>query len=209
MAHESLAQDHRASVGSPIGTVDITGDVEVLCAPEHLAQAAVGALGWAGAVLPPAVLLGRRVVVVAELLIEVHDQRRACGWGPVTDRTSVSTWDWPEMQRLAPPPAVWLRGILAPARHWRTGLAAAAPFRALCPTALLLPPHIARDVRCLTYAAHYCPTVVAAAAPRDLDPGAVDVVQTGRIGPAPTTLPNALCRWVHELVYDRLLRLSS
>lgn len=201
MVPESLAQDYRASVS----TGEVTGDVEVRCAPEHLAQAAVGALGWSGAVLPPAVLLGRRVVVVAELRTEVHNQRSACGWGPVTDRASVSTWDWPEMRRRAPLPAVWLRGILAPARHWRTGLAASAPFFALCPTALLLPPHIARDPQCLSYAARYGPTVVADAGCHD--PGAVDVVQTGRNCSAPATAPNAIARWVHELIYDRLLRL--
>lgn len=207
MAHESLAQDYRASVGSRVGTLFGTGDVEILCAPEHLAQAAVGALGWVGTVLPPAGLLGRRVVVVAELLTEVHDRRQACGWGPVTERASVSTWDWPEMQHLAPPPAVWLHGVLAPARHWRTGLVAVTPFLPLCPTALLLPPHIARDGRCLAYAAHYGPTVVADAGHHD--PGAVDVVQNGRAGAGPATSSNALSRWIHELVYDRLLRLAN
>lgn len=207
MVHESLAQDYRACVGTGGGTGAMTGDVEVLSTPEHLAQAAVGALGWAGAVLPPAALLGRRVVVVAELRADVHDQRMACGWGPVTDRASVSTWDWPELRCLAPPPAVRLCGILAPARHWRTGLAAAAPFLTLCPTALLLPPHIARDARCLAYAAHYGPTVIADAGRHD--PGAVDLVQTGRVGSAPATAPNTISRWVHELIYDRMLRLSA
>lgn len=203
MAQESLAQDYRAFVD----TGDLVGDIEVLCAPEHLAQAAVGALGWSGAVLPPAALLGRRVVVVAELRPEIHDQRKACGWGPVTDRVSVSTWGWPEMARLTPPPAVRLRGILAPARHWRTGLTAVAPFLEMCPTALLLPPDVARDVRCLAYADHYGPTIVAAAG--RYDPDAVDVVRTPRIGPFPATPPNALSRWVHELIYARLLRLSA
>ncbi|MGH3916622.1 MAG: hypothetical protein ACRDTC_24900 [Pseudonocardiaceae bacterium] len=207
MAHESLAQDYRASVNGHPATLGGTGDIEILCAPEHLVPAAVGVLSWAGTVLPPAGLLGRRVVLVVELLTEVHDQRVASGWGPVTDRASVSTWGWPEMRHLAPPPAVRLRGVLAPARHWRTGLIAVAPFLALCPTALLLPPHIARDGRCLAYAAHYGPTIVADAGHHD--PGAVDVVRPGRIGVAPTTSPNALSRWVHELVYDRLLRLSS
>ncbi|MGH3940364.1 MAG: hypothetical protein ACRDTG_17360 [Pseudonocardiaceae bacterium] len=199
MAQESLAQDHRAFVN----TGDLAGDVEVLCAPEHLAQAAVGALDWSGTVLPPAALLGRRVVVVAELRPEVHAQRKACGWGPVTDRVSVSTWGWPEMARVAPPPAVRLHGILAPARHWRTGLTAVAPFLGMCPTALLLPPDVARDIRCLAYADRYGPTIVAAAG--RYDPDGVDVVRTPRIGSFPATPPNPLSRWLHELVYDRLL----
>jgi hypothetical protein len=181
-------------------------DAEVLCAPEHLAEAAVEALGWPGVVLPPAALLGRRVVVVAALLPEVHERRIRSGWSPVTDRMSIATWHWPEMRRVVPPPAVRLSGILAPARHWRTGLAAAAPFTGLCATALLLPSHIARDVECRTHAAHHGPTVLAAADPHDLDPDAVDVVQAGRPAPLRDSPPSAVSRWVHELVYDRLLR---
>ena len=203
MAHESLAQDYRASVGRCIGA----DDAEVLCAPEYLAGAAVKALGWNGTVLPPAALLGRRVAVVAELLDEVHERRVASGWGPVTDRVSVSTWHWPEMAHLVPPPAVRLCGVLAPARHWRTGLAGTAPFAGLCATALLLPAHIARDLQCRTHAGRYGPTVVAAAGPDDLDPDAVDVVQPGRLMPAAATRSNPINRWVHEVVYDRLLRL--
>ncbi|MGH3849598.1 MAG: hypothetical protein ACRDRT_07840, partial [Pseudonocardiaceae bacterium] len=77
MAYESLAQDYRASVGRHISAAD----AEVLCAPEHLAVVAAAVLGWEGAVLPPAALLGRRVVVVADLLEEVHERRIASGWG--------------------------------------------------------------------------------------------------------------------------------
>lgn len=202
MAHESLAQDYRASCGPHL----TAADAEVLCAPEHLAAAAAAAMGWDGVVLPPALLLGRRVVVVADLLDEVHEQRIASGWGPVTDRISIATWDWPEMRSVVPPPAVRLRGVLAPARHWRTGLAGTAPFTGLCATAMLLPAHIARNVECLTHAAHHGPTVLAAAGPHDLDPEAVDVVQTGRLGPVAASPPSIVGRWVHELVYDRLLR---
>lgn len=202
MAYESLAQDYRASVGRHISAAD----AEVLCAPEHLAAAAVAALGWDGVVLPSAALLGRRVVVVADLLEEIHEQRVVSGWGPVTDRMSVSTWDWPEMRQSVPPPAVRLRGVLAPARHWRTGLAGAVPFGGLCATALLLPAHIARDGECLAHAAHHGPTVVAAAGPGDIDPDAVDVVQPGRLGPSTAAPPDVVHRWVHEVVYDRMLR---
>lgn len=204
MAHESLAQDCAPSVDRHVHTAD----AEVLCAPEHLADAAADALGWDGAVLAPAALLGRRVVVVAELLEDVHEQRMRSGWRPVTDRVSVSLWDWPEMRHLTPPPAVRLRGVLAPARHWRTALAGTAPFAGLCATAVLLPAHIARAADCLAHAAHHGPTVLAAAGPHDIDPDAVDVVQAGRPGltaPAPGT---AVGRWVQEIVYDLLLRQS-
>ncbi|HEY6423894.1 MAG TPA: hypothetical protein VIY28_11720 [Pseudonocardiaceae bacterium] len=203
MAHESLVQAPGTWHGRQISFTDA---VEVLSAPDHLARTAVSALGWDGVVLPPTVLLGRRVVVVANLIGEVHEQRSAAGWGPVTDRVSVSTWNWPEMQHLVPPRAVTLCGVIAPARHWRTGLTGAAPFAALCPTALLLPAHIARNVECLRHAEDYGPAVLAAAGPYDVDPDAVDIVHPGRPGPVLTTPPTSTSRWVHELIYDRLLQ---
>ena len=204
MAHESLAQDCPAPVDRHVSSAG----AEVLCAPEHLADAAAGALGWDGIVLAPTALLGRRVVVVAELIEDVHEQRMRSGWRPVTDRVSVSLWDWPEMRHLTPPSAVRLRGILAPARHWRTALAGTAPFAGLCATAVLLPAHIARATDCLAHAAHHGPTVLASAGPHDIDPEAVDVVQLGRSGPTAPAPCTAVTRWVHEIVYDRLLRHS-
>jgi hypothetical protein len=205
VAAESLIEARETALGPQIWATDA---VEVLSTPEHLACVAVDALGWDGVVLPPMVLLGRRVVVIANLLGDVHKRRIHSGWGPVTDRVSISTWDWPEMQHLVPAPAVQLSGIIAPARHWRTGLTGAAPFAALCPTALLLPAHIARNVECLRHAAYYGPTVLAAAGPHDVDPDAVDVVHVGRSCPGATACATPTTRWVHEMVYDRLLALS-
>jgi hypothetical protein len=203
VAPESLVEARGTAYGPRIWAPDT---VEVLSAPDHLARAAASALGWDGMVLPPMVLLGRRVVVVANLLADVHECRIRSGWRPVTDRVTVSTWDWPEMQQFVPPPAVRLSGIIAPARHWRTGLTSAAPFAGLCPTALLLPAHIARNVECLTHAEYYGPTVLAAAGPHDVDPDAVDVVHVGRRTRAVETTPlTTTIRWVYEMVYDRLL----
>jgi hypothetical protein len=202
VAPESLVEARGTALGPQIWAADA---VEVLSAPDHLACAAVDVLGWEGVVLPPMVLLGRRVVVVASLLKDVHTHRNSSGWRPVTDRLSVSTWDWPEMRHLAPAPAVRLNGIIATARHWRTGLTGAAPFAGLCPTALLLPAHIARNVECLTHAEYYGPTVLAAAGPRDVDPGAVDIVHVGRSYPVTATPRAGTIRWLHEMVYDRLL----
>ncbi|HEX4103137.1 MAG: hypothetical protein WA731_21085 [Pseudonocardiaceae bacterium] len=205
MAPESLVEACGTALGPQIWAADT---VEVLSPPDHLAPAAVEALGWAGVVLPPMVVLGRRVVAVANLIVDVHERRISSGWGPVTDRVSVSTWDWPEMRHLAPPPAVQLSGIIAPARHWRTGLTGAAPFAGLCPTALLLPAHIARNVECLSHAEYYGPTVLAAAAgPHEVDPDAVDVVHVGRTRVAANIPPTVTSRWVHEMVYDRMLAL--
>ena len=204
MAPESLVETRMSAHAPQIWAADA---VEVRSAPDHLARVAVGVLGWDGVVLPPMVLLGRRVVVVADLIGDVHERRVSLGWRPMIDRMSVSTWDWPEMQHLVPVPAVRLNGIIAPARHWRTGLIGAAPFAELCPTALLLPAHIARNVECLSHAEHYGPTVLAAAGPLDVDPEAVDVVYTGRPRAVTTTRLTATSRWVHELIYDRLLAL--
>jgi len=179
--------------------------VEILSAPDHLAGPAAAALGWDGVVLPPLMLLGRRVVVVAELIESAHTQRVITGWAPVVDRTSVSTWNWPEMAHLTPPPAVRLRGILAPARHWRTGLTAVVPFGGLCATAMLLPADVARDTRCLREADRFGLSVIASAGVSDVDPAAVDVVQTGRPGPLLSAGPTAISRWVHEVIYEQLL----
>jgi hypothetical protein len=206
VAPESLVEARGTAIGPHIWATDHD---EVLSAPDHLASAAAGALGWEGIVLPPMVLLGRRVVAVARLIDEVHDRRHRSGWGPVTDRVSVSTWDWPEMRHLVPAPAVELSGIVAPARHWRTGLTGAAPFAGLCRTALLLPAHIARNMECLTHAEYYGPSVLAAAGPHDVDPEAVDVVHVGRLRTAAQlTHHTATSRWVHEMVYAQLLELN-
>jgi hypothetical protein len=174
--------------------------VELPPLPDHLAEEAAAALGWDGIVLPPMTLLGRRVVVVAELLVDVHFDRLATGWGPVTDRLSVGTWSWPELAGRAPDSAVLISGVLAPARHWRTALTYVAPFGGLAPTAMLLPPGPARDLDCLMQADYYGAAVLASA-----DGDLVDVVQAGRSSRLVTVCSTTTCRWVHEIVYDRVL----
>jgi hypothetical protein len=174
--------------------------IELPPLPDHLAEEAAAALGWDGIVLPPMTLLGRRVVVVAELLVDVHFDRVATGWGPVTDRTSVATWSWPELAGRAPEPAVLISGVLAPARHWRTALTYVTPFGGLAPTAMLLPPGPARDIECLMHADHYGAAVLASA-----DGDLVDLVQAGRSGRLATMCSMTICRWVYEIVYDRVL----
>lgn len=178
---------------------------EVVSAPEHLAGVAAGALGWDGVVLPPMVLFGRRVVVVATLVGEGHEHRSRSGWPPVTDWVSVCMWDWPEMRRSVPAPAVRLSGVIAPARHWRTALFGAAPFTGVCPGAVLMPAQIARNGECLAHAEYYGVTVLAAAGPGERDPEAVDVVQVGRCRRVESRSQIVFSRWVHEMVYERLL----
>jgi hypothetical protein len=181
------------------------GGVEILAAPDHAAPAAAALLDWDGLVLPAGVLVGRRVAVVAELIPADHEQRVATGWGPVTDRITVTTWSWPESRQQVPPIAVRLRGVIAPARHWRTGLAGAVPFSGLCATAVLLPPDVARDVECLRRADQYGSSVLATAGMSDMDPEAVDLVQPGRPGAVRPVGLTAGGRLVHELVYEQLL----
>lgn len=202
MASKSLAEARETALHPPIWALDTA---TVSSAPDHLACAAADALGWDGVVLPPMMLLGRRVVAVAALLPDVHERRMSSGWGPVTDRVAVSTWDWPEIRHRVPPPAVHLTGIIAPARHWRTALTSAAPFAKLCPTALLLPAHIARNMECLRHAECYGPTVLAAAGPHDIDPEAVDVVHVGRWRPRTATPLSTTSRRVYEMIYELLL----
>lgn len=189
----------RTPASAPVRT-PVMPPVELPPLPDHLAEEAAAVLGWDGIVLPPMTLLGRRVVVVAELLVDVHFDRIAAGWAPVTDRMSVATWSWPELAGRAPEPAVLISGVLAPARHWRTALTCAAPFGGLAPTALLLPPVPARDQDCLMQADYYGCAVLASA-DRDL----VDLVQPGRSGRLATACSTSVCRWVYEVIYDRVL----
>lgn len=195
MAPESLTAD---------AGVVTTADAEVLSTPDHLVAPAADALGWCGVVLAPETLLGRRVAVVAELIPEVHERRAAAGWGPVCDRTSVAMWDWPEMRHRAPAPAVRLSGVIAPGRHWRTGLAAAVGFAGLCPAAVLLPAEAARDGECSSYAEHFGLAVVASACAPSGPEVDVDVVREGRCAARRA----AMGRWVHEVVYERVLAAS-
>lgn len=174
--------------------------VELPPLPDRFAPQVAAELGWDGTVLQPMTVLGRRVIIVAELLLDVHDDRTRRGWGPVTDRTSVATWAWPELAHVAPEPAVRIRGVIGSARHWRTALIAATPFAGLAPTALLLPPGPARQTDCLAQAQYYGASVVATT-----DDDRVDLVQQGRRGRLATAGSITISRWVHEVVYDRLV----
>lgn len=189
----------RTSASAPMRT-PVMPPVELPPLPDHLAEEAAAVLGWDGMVLPPMTVLGRRVVVVAELLVDVHFDRLAAGWGPVTDKLSVATWSWPELAGRAPEPAVLISGVLAPARHWRTALTCAAPFGGIAPTAMLLPPGPARDQDCLQQADYYGSAVLASA-----DGDLVDLVQGGRSGRLATACSTTVCRWLYEVVYDRVL----
>lgn len=189
------------------GTRSIPGrivpPVELPASPEDLARRAAPLLGWQGCVLPQLTLFGRRVFVVARLCPEAHAERIATGMRPVTDRATVATWTWPEMTRLAPPPAVRVSGVLAVARHWRTGMAAVVPFARYGEAAMVLPTSatMSHDYvdNCLPRARMYGLGVVNAdeSARTDLDVSTSDDRMT--LG------DDEVWRWVHEVVYERLL----
>ncbi|WP_229686402.1 hypothetical protein [Longimycelium tulufanense] len=175
---------------------------------ELLAARAAELLGWRGAVLPPMSLLGRRVVPVVELLTDRHAERLSWDCGPVTDRTAVSTWVWPELADRVPSPAVRLVGVIAPARHWRTALACAGPFAKLCPAAVVLPATVtgSEDYQnnCLLRTRLYGVAVLTAACDGAVElelPGSATDEASG----AAELASSAAVRWMHEVLYERLL----
>ena len=161
-----------------------------------LIQSAATALGWDGTVVGPVTILGRRVGVIAELDPEVHAQRQASGWPPVVDRFEVAQWDWPELAAQVPAPAVRVAGVIAPAKHWLTGLFRAAVFARSWPTAVLLPRDYARI--CVPPAVQYRVGVLGVTS------GEVDVLRECPRPPDRSWLP-ATERWALEVVYDALL----
>ncbi|GHF58362.1 hypothetical protein FHX82_000300 [Amycolatopsis bartoniae] len=177
--------------------------VELPASTSYLAAAAAAQLGWKGVVLPEVTMLGRRVCVVARLRTDVHAERIACGIGPVADRTTVSTWMWPEFAPTAPAPAAEIVGVLSVARHWRTGMAATVPFARYGEAAMVLPTPavLSKDYvdNCLPRARSYGLSVVSA----DSDASVALDVSDRR---ERTLLPqDAVSRWMNEMVYEQLL----
>ncbi|WP_298181361.1 hypothetical protein [Saccharomonospora sp.] len=187
----------RSIPGRAAPTLELPSD------PADLAERAVPLLGWQGTVLPQLTLFGRRVFVVARLRPEAHAERIATGMRPVTDRATVATWTWPELWGVAPPPAVRIAGVLAVARHWRTGMAATVPFARYGEAAVVLPTAatMSHDYvdNCLPKARTHGLGVVAADEEARLD---LDLT----CGDDRITLgEDEVWRWVHEVAYEQLL----
>lgn len=180
--------------------------IELPASADELAAEAVAQLGWRGALLPRLTLFGRRVYVVARLRPEAHAERIATGIGPVTDRASVSTWVWPELADTAPPAAAQIVGVLAVARHWRTGLAATVPFARYGEAAVVLPTSatLSHDYvdNCLPRARAYGLAVVTAD-----DNSVVGLDLEGRTERV-VLGDDAVSRWVNEMVYEQLVALD-
>ncbi|GGP38123.1 hypothetical protein [Saccharothrix coeruleofusca] len=196
-ARIEVADGSRVSSGAAVPVPELPGPVE------ELAAAAAERLGWRGVVLPEMVLMGRKVVVVAELLADAHAERVCVGAGPEPDRATVSTWVWPEMDGRVPPAAVRIVGVLAVARHWRTALASAVPFARFGNAAAVLPTSVAFThdylANCLPRVRRYGVSVLLADQHRELT---TDVAGRNETVPVEDT---ATTRWVNELVYERVL----
>jgi hypothetical protein len=187
---------------SNIRSAKLLPAVELPASVEELAAGAAARLGWHGTVLPPMTLLGRRVVVVADLLTDAHAERICLGCPPVPDRATVATWVWPELAARVPAPAVRIVGVLAVARHWRTGLVATVPFTRYAETAIVLPWWAATThdylVNCLPRARRHGVGVLTA------DPeGVTDIDLPGATECTAVDL-DATGRWLNEAVYERL-----
>ncbi|WP_367133806.1 hypothetical protein [Saccharothrix sp. HUAS TT1] len=193
--------DARALPTTAVPVPELPGSVE------ELAAAAAVRLGWHGVVLPEMVLMGRKVIVVAELMADAHAERLCLGAGPETDRTTVSTWVWPEMDGRVPPTAVRIVGVLAVARHWRTALASAVPFARFGNAAAVLPDSVVFThdylANCLPRVRRYGVSVLLADEELQLS---TDVAGRNETVPVEDT---ATTRWVNELVYERVLATAS
>jgi hypothetical protein len=199
----------RTAVSEHVNTLpaQLAPPVELPGPVADLAEAAAAAMGWAGVVLPETTVLGRRVCLVAELLPDAHAERICLGQQPVTDRTAVATWAWPELAGRVPEPAVRVVGAIAVARHWRTGLANAVPFLRYGDAAVVLPTSavLTHDYlsNCLPRARAYGVAVLAAEPDGDAC-GPVQVDLPGRVDRAFPEV-DALYRWVSELAYEQIL----
>lgn len=181
--------------------------VDLPAPAESLAEGAAQRLGWHGVALPEMTVFGRKVIVMAQLRTEAHAERICLGAAPVTDRTEVATWTWPEFAASAPPPAVEIVGVLAVARHWRTALASAAPFTPYCDTGIVLPWAAAMTgdylAGCLPKAAKHGVAVLTG------DPdGEISLDQAGAQEPVVREW-GAVERWLNEKVYERVLTCTS
>jgi hypothetical protein len=177
--------------------------VELPDSDEVLAKEAAAQLGWHGEVLPRMTLLGRRVFVVARIRTVAHAERIATGAGPVTDRTTVATWAWPELARTAPPVAAEIVGVIGVARHWRTGLASVVPFARYGQAAMVLPQSAVLTAdyvdNCLPRARVYGVGVLAA------DEQALVEMDLAARTDRMVLEPDAVSRWVQEMAYEQLL----
>jgi hypothetical protein len=166
-------------------------------ADRHPARLAVDGLGWDGALAPSITLFGRQVSVLALVDDEAHAVRLREGLPPVTDRTSVALWEWPELP--APPSVIKLSAIIATGSRWQTAMKAASSFAGFGSTMLVLEQDGAVPQACLTAAERYGVWVV-----RSRHSGVV-VDHRGRVGPVASSRPTTVTRWTEELVYARLI----
>lgn len=162
----------------------------------HLTEAA-RVLSWPGIVLPRVRAFGDVITVVAELDDEVHAERMRSGWGPVTDRTTIEMWSWPENADIRPSAAMRVVGVLVSGGRWQRNLKIASSYGGFGSTALITESARNPPENCLLNA-HYRGVGVVWR-PRD---GNTVLASPGRVGPVPTARPTVISRWFEELVYE-------
>ncbi len=166
-------------------------------ADRHPARTVIDDLGWDGVLASNITLFGKQVSVLALVDGEAHALRLRRGMSPVTDRTSVALWEWPELP--APPAVVSLSAVIATGSSWQSGMKAASGFAGFASTVLVLQQDEAAPQACLTAAERYGVWVL-----RSRCSGAI-VDHRGRVGPVASSRPTTVTRWTEELVYARLL----
>jgi len=166
----------------------------------HLTVAA-DVLGWRGIVLPRVHAFGDVITVVAELDDEVHADRVRSGWPPVTDRTTIAMWSWPEHADTRPAAAMRVVGVLASGARWQQSVKLAARYGGFGSTALITESARKPSQNCLLHAQYRGVGVVWFQ--RD---GAMTLASPGRVGPVPTARPTDISRWFEEVVYACALR---
>lgn len=165
----------------------------------HLVEAA-DILGWKGVVVPGLRVFGDVITVVAALDDDVHADRTRSGWGPVTDRTAVAMWSWPEHAETRPESAVRVVGVIASGGRWQRTVRLAASYGGFGSTALITSSARKPTQQCLLNAQFHGVGVVW----RSPD-GDMRIASQGRVGPLPTARPTVISRWFEEVVYEAAL----
>ena len=159
---------------------------------------AVETLGWSGTLIKDITLFGSQVSVLVHVDEEAHAVRQQRDLPPVTDRTSVALWEWPEV--TAPPPVIRLSAFMAASSRWQRGMRAVSGFAGFASTVLLLPQDTSPPESCQATAERYGVWVVR------IGRSGATVEQQGRIGPVATARPTTVTRWTEELLYAHLIR---
>lgn len=163
---------------------------------EHAARA----LEWHGHLVPDNEVLGTRFTAVVRLKADVHRWRIDHGWPPQADPATFHAWSDPDTHDHLPVSAIDLIGILVTVPHVRQAVRACGTLLTLAPCAVVLPgDHPYRPWR-LTELDYYGIGVVTSTPEGPADPVLAAEDRRGEFG------TSAFARWLHEVLYSRMLR---